>query len=212
MTPRVHDHQVHRRRGAGRPAKGSGSDARTDILEAAERLFATFGYESTSISAIATEVGVAPNTVTYHFGSKRDLWLLIHSQTTEDFWGQYRSAFDGRSLLDVVREVLEVTFRVRDEHPYHAHFRYRATGDALLHPDLMYVTGVKSDVQTAFFRDLAEYGWQTGSLTRFESVESAATFLRYVILGFFYTCHTLGRDGPEMIDSVLESLAPAITV
>jgi AcrR family transcriptional regulator len=203
--------RVVQRRTAGRPTKADARDVRSEILDAAERLFSIYGYESTSMSAIAAEVGVSSNTVTYHFGTKQDLWLVVYARSTEDFWGQYRRAFDGRHLLDVVREVLETTLSVRDEFPYHSHFRYRATGDALLHPDFMHVTALKSEVQGSFFHDLAEYGWNAGVLSKFESIDTAAMFLRFVIMGFFYTCYTLGQDGKDMVVSVLESISAALS-
>lgn len=211
MSQRSDSPRVVQRRSAGRPTKSASRDLHSEILDAAERLFSIYGYESTSISAIAAEVGVASNTVTYHFGSKQELWLVIYARSTEDFWGQYRRAFDGRDFLDVVREVLETTLSVRDEYPYHSHFRYRATGDALLHPDLMHVIDLKSGVQGSFFHDLADYGRKAGVLSKFESVDAAALFLRFVIMGFFYTCYTLGRDGKDMIDSVLESISASLS-
>jgi len=50
---------------------------RERIAEAARRLFATAGYGSTSIDAIATEAGVAVRTVYSSFGAKREILSLI---------------------------------------------------------------------------------------------------------------------------------------
>lgn len=47
------------------------------IAEAARRLFATGGYASTSIEAIAAEAGVAVRTVYSAFGAKREILSLI---------------------------------------------------------------------------------------------------------------------------------------
>ncbi len=50
---------------------------RDRIAEAARRLFATAGYGSTSMEAIAAEAGVAVRTVYSAFGAKREILSLI---------------------------------------------------------------------------------------------------------------------------------------
>jgi AcrR family transcriptional regulator len=50
---------------------------RERIADAARRLFATGGYGSTSIDAIAAEAGVAVRTVYSAFGAKREILSLI---------------------------------------------------------------------------------------------------------------------------------------
>jgi AcrR family transcriptional regulator len=44
-----------------------------DLIDAAERLFATKGYDQTAISDIVREVNVAQGTFYYHFKSKSDM-------------------------------------------------------------------------------------------------------------------------------------------
>jgi AcrR family transcriptional regulator len=62
---------------------------RARIAEAARRLFASAGYGSTSMEAIAAEAGVAVRTVYSAFGSKREILSLIcdrwleHAQARE---------------------------------------------------------------------------------------------------------------------------------
>jgi len=48
-------------------------DVRTRALEAATRLFATAGFDGTSLQAVAEAVGVARPTLVYHFGTKDGL-------------------------------------------------------------------------------------------------------------------------------------------
>ena len=49
------------------------AETRRQILEAARRLFATYGYAGATIEAIAQEAGVAPETVFAVFGNKRTI-------------------------------------------------------------------------------------------------------------------------------------------
>lgn len=48
---------------------------RDEILEAAVRLFSTYGYHKTTMDQIAREAEVAKGTLYWHFSSKKDLFL-----------------------------------------------------------------------------------------------------------------------------------------
>lgn len=52
-------------------------EARTLLLDAAERLMAEHGYAATPVSAICKEVGVTAPTLYWHFGSKEGLLAAI---------------------------------------------------------------------------------------------------------------------------------------
>jgi AcrR family transcriptional regulator len=75
--------------------------ARTAILEAAARRFATDGYEKATIRAIATDAGVDPAMVIRYFTSKADLFYAsawtdlphIDVTGTQDFAGRYAEIF-----------------------------------------------------------------------------------------------------------------------
>ena len=46
---------------------------KSEILDAAERLFGTKGFDGTSITDILNEIGIARGTLYYHFKSKEDI-------------------------------------------------------------------------------------------------------------------------------------------
>ncbi|GAB7048195.1 TetR/AcrR family transcriptional regulator [Catenuloplanes indicus] len=52
-------------------------DTRTQLLDAAERLFAEHGYRGTSIRAVTDLAGANLAAVGYHFGSKADLMVAV---------------------------------------------------------------------------------------------------------------------------------------
>ncbi|MDR1183885.1 MAG: TetR/AcrR family transcriptional regulator, partial [Coriobacteriales bacterium] len=58
---------------------------KTEILDVAERLFNTKGYDATSISDIIDHVGVARATVYYHFKSKEDVLDALLERTATKF-------------------------------------------------------------------------------------------------------------------------------
>jgi AcrR family transcriptional regulator len=65
---------------------------RDRIAEAARRLFATAGYGSTSMEAIAAEAGVAVRTVYSAFGAKREILSLICERWLEQARARERAA------------------------------------------------------------------------------------------------------------------------
>jgi AcrR family transcriptional regulator len=49
----------------------------TDLLRAARRLFASHGYDGTSVREITAAAGANLGAITYHFGSKRELYNQV---------------------------------------------------------------------------------------------------------------------------------------
>ncbi|WP_207934554.1 TetR/AcrR family transcriptional regulator [Actinomadura sp. KC06] len=62
------------RRRPGRPPKTQAGDTKSELVEAALRLFAQKGYTGTSIRAIAREVGLSESVLYAHFASKQDIF------------------------------------------------------------------------------------------------------------------------------------------
>jgi AcrR family transcriptional regulator len=73
-------------------ASRASENRREPLLEAAARLFGSQGYAATSIREIATAVGMLPGSIYYHFKSKDDLLLAVHTEGVEHFWAAYRQA------------------------------------------------------------------------------------------------------------------------
>jgi len=71
---------ARRRRRPARPRSSSanrGEETRTALLAAARRVFALRGYDGASVRDITREAGVNLGAVTYHFGSKRALYVAV---------------------------------------------------------------------------------------------------------------------------------------
>ena len=60
---------------AGRGRRPGAPDTRAEILRSARSLFATRGFRSTSVRAIAADAGVDPALVHHYFGTKDDLFV-----------------------------------------------------------------------------------------------------------------------------------------
>ena len=70
------------------------TDKKTAILDAAERLFAQNGYDSTSTREIAEQVGVNVAMIAYYFGSKENLLKAIIERYGRAAVSLFRSKYD----------------------------------------------------------------------------------------------------------------------
>lgn len=78
------------------------AERRNEILDVAERLFCTRGYDNTSTNDILTEIGIARGTLYYHFKSKEDILDAMIDRILDDI-----TAKASRIALDESRPVLE---------------------------------------------------------------------------------------------------------
>jgi AcrR family transcriptional regulator len=69
-------------------------DTRTQILDAAERLFADHGFRGTSVRAITDLAGVNLASVGYHFGSKADLLVAVIRRVVEPITAAQAAGLD----------------------------------------------------------------------------------------------------------------------
>ena len=100
----------------GRPGAEDSTDVRSDILNAAEHLFATQGFAPTSIREIAGQVGVNPAMVHYYFGSKKKLLRAVMDRVLEPLAESIQS-LSRRRPFDVTAYI-SLLFTLVSEHPY----------------------------------------------------------------------------------------------
>jgi AcrR family transcriptional regulator len=94
-------------------------EKRTEIVDAARKLFIEAGYEATSMSAIATSAGVAANTIYWYFKDKDELLVAVLDAELERGLAAFRRspAVDplGR-LLKVVKQLQQASHLVTTVH------------------------------------------------------------------------------------------------
>src|SRR3954467_8831129 len=61
----------------GRKAGGTAEQTRSELLEAAARVFALKGYDGASIADICSEAGLSTGPVYAHYGSKAELFVAV---------------------------------------------------------------------------------------------------------------------------------------
>jgi AcrR family transcriptional regulator len=58
---------------------------RTELIDAAERLFTGQGFHATSLGAVADEAGFTKGAVYSNFASKEDLFFAVYERRVETF-------------------------------------------------------------------------------------------------------------------------------
>ncbi len=82
-----------------RQAKGNGEDVnasarRALIMREAAHLFASRGFEATTIRDIAAAAGILGGSIYYHFQSKEDIFFAVHTAGMESITGAVLAAVE----------------------------------------------------------------------------------------------------------------------
>ncbi|KAA8998503.1 TetR family transcriptional regulator [Affinibrenneria salicis] len=101
------------------PAKGRiRLDNEANILLAAERVFARFGFKGTTMALIAEEANLPKPNLHYYFGNKQNLYLRVLDDILRDWLAPLEHFYpqaDPRAAIDqYVRQKMRLTF----ERPY----------------------------------------------------------------------------------------------
>src|SRR3954447_19102391 len=92
---------------------------RTLILAAAERVFATKGFDGAKIKDIADEAGLALGTVYAIFASKRDVFIGVHAQRAGALVQDVLAAMDGvEAPFEALARAQRVACRFYAAHPF----------------------------------------------------------------------------------------------
>jgi len=97
---RKHNSQAANRLRAGR-RPGSDTRVREDLLEAAQHLFATQGYEAVTLARVAEAAGVTSAMVRYYFGDKQGLYEAVTQQTLQPMLQRVRQLLDSKDTPDL---------------------------------------------------------------------------------------------------------------
>jgi len=145
--------------------RGSGRRLRTRarLIEAARRIVATRGIESTPISEITDEAGVGVGSFYNHFETKEDLLEAVIADTFETHGAALDRLHEGKNdIAEIFAQNVRLTVRMVDHDPVWGWFAVR-TG--------MYVPQLRSSLGSRLARDLRR-GFDAG---RFASYDAETT-------------------------------------
>ena len=86
---------------------------RQEILDAAESLFASQGFGSTSLAQIARRSGTHKSLILHHFSSKESLWQIVKDRRFSSFVEEQRAFFGQDTVsLEEVRDATRAYFEL----------------------------------------------------------------------------------------------------
>jgi AcrR family transcriptional regulator len=108
-------------------AKGISKDpekCRSELIEAAERIFAAKGYEETTVSDIVKEINVAQGTFCYYFGSNDEVMEAMIEKDLEALEHKVTGILESqespeKKLSDVVNRIIGTSATKKDIRSYH---------------------------------------------------------------------------------------------
>lgn len=101
-----------------RPGSDAGAETRADLIAAARKLFAKRGFDGASVRAITEDAGTNLGAVTYHFGSKANLYEAVLEQGLRPAARRVKLAADSDgTALDRIVRVVEAYFEHFETYP-----------------------------------------------------------------------------------------------
>jgi TetR/AcrR family transcriptional regulator len=182
------------------------SEVARHIARVAARLFATQGYDATSVRTIVEAAGVTKPTLYYHFGSKEGLAQALLTEPMTGFAGRLRAILEeAGDPVDALVRTFETHFDFCREDPDRARFLY-----ALIFGPL--AAGL-SDQMTTFrdsmcgLMDESVRGLTEAGVVAAGRAEACSRFCRGLIviatMDFLY----MGRElGPELARRLVDDL------
>ncbi|MBA3827397.1 MAG: TetR/AcrR family transcriptional regulator [Taibaiella sp.] len=84
------------------------NDKQQQIISTAEKLFASNGFDGTSVRDIATEAGVNLAMISYYFGSKEKLMQAVFAMRTEHMRLRFQTLLENKDLAPLQKVYLLV--------------------------------------------------------------------------------------------------------
>ncbi|MCC6483920.1 MAG: TetR/AcrR family transcriptional regulator [Armatimonadetes bacterium] len=181
----------------------STDDTRDVILDAANRLFARYGYRKTTVDDLAREAGIGKGSVYLHFPSKQEVALSLIDRVNVELQEQLRAILrEGSSPELRLRKMLEARVLVRFDAVQH----FTESLDDIfadLRPQIMERREGYHRVEAQLFATLLEEA-RANEQMQFDSAQNAAYSLLIAtasLLPYSLSAQQLG-DRDEIIRKV----------
>lgn len=143
-------------------------NTKTLIIEKAYEMFATYGFEKTSLSMIASELGITKPAIYYHFTSKQALKDTIFDLICDEIEGDFSFETANLKRENFVDYVIDIGLKMVEEQRADPYFNQLFTQYILeMNENEAYKQRLEK-IQSAFFtnfRKLLTYGAEIGAVT-----------------------------------------------
>lgn len=108
-----------------KPTQGRRANTAVRILDAAEQIYADYGYEGTSLRQIAEAVGIKEPSLYKHFAGKDAIYNAVIERTVRPLIDAMEQWFDKDITLSEVMDVPERMMQLLAEHPHGVRLLHR---------------------------------------------------------------------------------------
>ncbi|MCQ9368313.1 TetR/AcrR family transcriptional regulator [Brevibacterium sp. 91QC2O2] len=170
---------------------------KAEIAEAAARLFATQGFEATSVAQVAQEVGISPGSVFYYYPDKAALFRAPFEAdlpAAEDLIAGHAHTCDP---LAAILDILE-TLAADAAYPYAQGMLIESLRRMGHDPELIAASEAVSAVQRAGLIDLIARAAAAGQIDRGIAPEAAAGWLLTIVDACYLNAEPGRNPAPEV--------------
>lgn len=149
----------------GRPPATDSAITRRRILREARYCFGIYGYDATTNKMVAERAEITTTAIYHYFGSKKDLFLAVHRETSIEVFDRMRVAIAAAdTFIAKVSAMLQVANEVFASDPDMAAFVGTDRIEARRHPELAEILEDRS--LQDLVREVVEAGVGTGEVDR----------------------------------------------
>ena len=145
---------------------------RLAILAAARKLFLKNNFNSTSISDIAEESGIAKGTVYLYFKSKDEIFCSIMREFSSSGHARMAKVMDSAaSEIDKIRTFIheKLHFCISNQDMFYLIFSERSTIARMKNDNIHIGLKMMHEAEKVFLRDIIEAGQKTGRIKKMNS-------------------------------------------
>jgi len=183
---------------------------RSRIAQSAIRLFATHGYDGTSVREIAEAAGVTKPVLYYHFGSKEQLYVAMIEECYERFIGHIEQATRSkRPFRERLRELVAAHFDYFVHEENTARMLYMvafAPQKSSPRVDLSKLEQPHLDLLAGVIRD----GIQTGEVRAVPALGAAVLLLGMLNIHMMALVVVGDRPTTEDVDQIVSTFADGV--
>ena len=184
------------------------------IMDTAERLFATKGFNGTSMNDIVKESGISKGAIYGHFESKERLFLSLWERVTMVGIGQLREIFSpDDTAVDKLHKVADVTMVSSCDCPrelgrMQMEFMVAASRMELLEPDMQ----KRYETIHSFITEIFDEGIRNGEFKADIDPKSLTSILFAALdgLGLHYATLGIEFDSKQLQDTLMKVVLEGI--
>jgi AcrR family transcriptional regulator len=174
----------------------------TDIIDAAEIIFARDGFENASMNAIANKAEFSKRTLYKYFEDKIDLYLTVALRLYEDLY-KYSISHDYQGIngYEQIRESFDIIydFYVKKENSFRIIYDIGMVRQLTDNPKLKEFLKIDHQIYDSLHQLILK-GQSDGSINKDISAQLTARTLMFLLISFFNQLTITGKTYTKHID------------